>query len=208
MISPNLFIPILEETGLIKEVGIQVIKIVCKQIREWINKGFLTVPVAINLSPVQFRDKSLFQEIMRIILDYDLNAEMLTFEITESTFMEDISSSYEILRNMKDLGFSISIDDFGTGYSSLSYLKKFPLNYLKIDLSFIRDITKDEDDKAIVNAIISMAHSLNLKTIAEGIENKDQLEELLKLKCDIGQGYYWSKPVPAEEVEKFLNNRY
>ena len=118
--------------------------------------------------------------------------------------MEDIAATYEVLKEMKHAGFTISIDDFGTGYSSLSYLKKFPVDHLKIDLSFIRDITKDTDDKAIVNAIISMAHHLNLKTIAEGIEQEEQLKELYSLQCDIGQGYYWSKPVPAHIVESFL----
>lgn len=204
IISPGLFIPVLEETGLIKEVGCQIIKMVCRQLREWINRGYPVVPIAINLSPVQFRSSRLLNDIMEAVSEYQLDPKLIVFEITESTFMQDIGSTYEILRDMKRAGFTISIDDFGTGYSSLSYLKKFPLDHLKIDLSFIRDINKDMDDKAIVNAIISMAHHLNLKTIAEGIEEEEQLKELFYLKCDIGQGYYWSKPVPAKNVESFF----
>lgn len=204
IISPGVFIPILEETGFIKEVGRQIIQIVCRQLREWIDQGYHVVPVAINLSPVQFRSSTLLEDIMEAVKGYDLNPNLIVFEITESTFMEDIAATYEVLKEMKHAGFTISIDDFGTGYSSLSYLKKFPVDHLKIDLSFIRDITKDTDDKAIVNAIISMAHHLNLKTIAEGIEQEEQLKELYSLQCDIGQGYYWSKPVPAHIVESFL----
>lgn len=204
IISPGIFIPILEETGLIKEVGRQIIKIVCRQLRQWLDQGYEVVPVAINLSPVQFRSSTLLKDIMEAVEEYELNPNLIVFEITESTFMQDIAATYEVLREMKNAGFTISIDDFGTGYSSLSYLKKFPVDHLKIDLSFIRDITKDTDDKAIVNAIISMAHHLNLKTIAEGIEEEEQLKELFYLQCDIGQGYYWSKPVPAQKVESFL----
>ncbi|NLK21949.1 MAG: EAL domain-containing protein [Epulopiscium sp.] len=205
IISPGVFIPILEETGLIKEVGRQIVWMVCKQLREWLDRGFPIVPIAINLSPVQFRDNNLLKGIMDSIEEFDLDPSLIVFEITESTFMQDIAITYELLKTMKKYGFTISIDDFGTGYSSLSYLKKFPVDHLKIDLSFIRDITKDIDDKAIVNAIISMAHHLNLKTIAEGIEEEEQLRELFHLKCDIGQGYYWSKPVPPEMVESFLS---
>lgn len=204
IISPGIFIPILEETGLIKEVGRQIIKIVCRQLRQWLDQGYEVVPVAINLSPVQFRSSTLLKDIMEAVEEYELNPNLIVFEITESTFMQDIAATYEVLREMKNAGFTISIDDFGTGYSSLSYLKKFPVDHLKIDLSFIRDITKDTDDKAIVNAIISMAHHLNLKTIAEGIEEEEQLKELFYLQCDIGQGYYWSKPVSAHNVEAFL----
>lgn len=204
IISPGIFIPILEETGLIKEVGRQIIKIVCRQLRQWLDQGYEVVPVAINLSPVQFRSSTLLKDIMEAVEEYELNPNLIVFEITESTFMQDIAATYEVLREMKNAGFTISIDDFGTGYSSLSYLKKFPVDHLKIDLSFIRDITKDTDDKAIVNAIISMAHHLNLKTIAEGIEEEEQLRELFYLQCDIGQGYYWSRPVPAHKVESFL----
>ena len=135
IISPGIFIPILEETGLIKEVGRQIIKIVCRQLRQWLDQGYEVVPVAINLSPVQFRSSTLLKDIMEAVEEYELNPNLIVFEITESTFMQDIAATYEVLREMKNAGFTISIDDFGTGYSSLSYLKKFPVDHLKIDLS-------------------------------------------------------------------------
>lgn len=140
----------------------------------------------------------------KVIKEFSLEPKFLTLEITESALMYDIEFISSVIRKFKDLGLSIAIDDFGTGYSSMSYLKRLPIDNLKIDISFIRDIATDPDAASIVTAIIAMAHSLNLKTIAEGIETEEQWKILRLLRCDMGQGYYYSKPLPAEEVEKML----
>jgi EAL domain-containing protein (putative c-di-GMP-specific phosphodiesterase class I) len=140
----------------------------------------------------------------RIIKEFSLDTKLLTLEITESAFMQDIEFTNSVLKKLREIGISISIDDFGTGYSSLSYLKRLPIDNLKIDISFIRDIATDSDTASIVTAIIAMAHTLNLKTIAEGVETEEQWKILRLLRCDMAQGYYFSKPLPAEEVEKYF----
>ena len=204
MVSPGKFIPVLEEMGLILEVGKWILETACRQFKEWQGKGYLVVPVSVNVSPVQFRQKDLSEMIGKITKEFSLDPKLLTLEITESTFMHDIEFTSSVLKKLRDIGISISIDDFGTGYSSLSYLKRFPVDNLKIDISFIREIATDPDTASIVTAIIAMAHTLNLKTIAEGVETEEQWKILRLLRCDMGQGYYISKPLPAEEVEKFL----
>jgi EAL domain-containing protein (putative c-di-GMP-specific phosphodiesterase class I) len=140
----------------------------------------------------------------RIIGETGLDPHYIILEITETALMQDVEFTRSVLKQFKDLGFGIAIDDFGTGYSSLNYLKRFPIDYLKIDISFIKDITTDPDAAAIVTAIISMAHSLGLKTIAEGVETKEQREILRLLRCDIIQGFYYSRPVPAADIEPIL----
>ena len=204
LVSPGRFIPVLEETGMIKEVGEWIFKSACGQIKNWQNKGYPVFPVSVNVSSVQFRHKDLPEMVERIIKEFSLNPRLLTLEITESTFMQDIEFTNSVLKKLKERGISISIDDFGTGYSSLSYLKRFPVDNLKIDISFIRDIATDQDTASIVTAIIAMAHTLNLKTIAEGVETEEQWKFLRLLRCDMAQGYYFSKPLPAEEVEKYF----
>ena len=204
MVSPGKFIPVLEEMGLILEVGKWILETACRQFKEWQGKGYLVVPVSVNVSPVQFRQKDLSEMIGKITKEFSLDPKLLTLEITESTFMHDIEFTSSVLKKLRDIGISISIDDFGTGYSSLSYLKRFPVDNLKIDISFIREIATDPDTASIVTAIIAMAHTLNLKTIAEGVETEEQWKILRLLRCDMGQGYYISKPLPAEEVERFL----
>ncbi len=209
LVSPAMFIPFLEETGMIIEVGKWIIKTVCAQINKWINEGYdkQLVPVYINLSLAQFMQKDLLDFIEKIISETDIKPEYLGFEITESFFMQDVEYTRKTLENLRQKGISVNVDDFGTGYSSLSSLWKLPFNNLKIDRSFIKDLTVNPDNTAIVIAIISLAHNLNIKTIAEGVENEVQWQILRILKCDMVQGYYFSKPLPADEVERFFEGK-
>ena len=205
LVSPGKFIPVLEETRNIIPIGRWIIETVCKQLQDWSIANLEVVPVSINLSPIQFAQEDLLSVIEGIVSDYGANKSKIVFEITESTFMRDVDLTRETLQRLRDLGFSISIDDFGTGYSSLAYLLRFPLDNLKIDMSFIRDIDKDPADASLVRAIITLAHTLNLKTIAEGVETDEQLGILKNLRCDMAQGYVCAKPQPAEEVTTFLH---
>ena len=204
LVPPGKFIPILEETGLIIEVGEWILREAIRQVKEWQDNKYSIVPVSVNLSLIQFRQKNLAEMVKKIIGEYGFYPSLLTLEITESAFMQDLEFTNTILKTLKDIGCSVSIDDFGTGYSSLAYLKRFPIDNLKIDISFIREITVEPDTASIVTAIINMAHALNLETIAEGIETEEQWKFLRLLKCDMGQGYYLSKPLPAEEMEKLF----
>jgi diguanylate cyclase (GGDEF)-like protein/PAS domain S-box-containing protein len=203
LVSPSKFIPLLEETGMIIDVGKWVLATACRQIRNW-SMGKAPIPVAVNLSPSQFRHEYLVETVEDIIRGTGIDPRHLTLEITESTFMKDQDFAVTVLRRLKDLGVRISIDDFGTGYSSLSYLKKFPVDFVKIDQSFVKDVDTDPDTTSLVTAIIAMAHSLGLKTIAEGVETEEQWKILRLLKCDMAQGYYFSPAVSAEEFEKFM----
>jgi PAS domain S-box-containing protein/diguanylate cyclase (GGDEF)-like protein len=201
LISPAEFIPILENSQLIKKVGLIVTKKVTNSIKEWIEKGYAVVPVSINLSARQLEDSDHLQDIYQIISDSGIDHSLIKFEITESSAMDDVNYSLKIMNKMKEKGFSISIDDFGTGYSSFSYLQKFPIDYLKIDISFIRNMTLSDDGKNIVESIINIAHLLNLKTIAEGVEKEIELNELNQLKNDFIQGYYFNPPMSETDIE-------
>ncbi|MEK6655803.1 MAG: EAL domain-containing protein [Nitrospirota bacterium] len=203
-VPPSRFIPVLEETKMIIDVGAWVLKESCRQVREWQDKGHKVVPVSVNLSLIQFRQKDLAEMITKAAEDCGLAPKLITLEITESALMQDMEFTNLVLNKLREAGFFISIDDFGTGYSSLSHLKKLPVDNLKIDISFIREIANDPDTASIVTAIIGMAHTMNLKTIAEGVETEEQWKILRLLRCDLAQGFYYSKPVPAGEVEKFL----
>lgn len=206
IILPSQFIDVLEQLGLIDKVEMQLIRKICIQIKEWLDQGIKVVPVAINISPLQLRNKNLTKEIMRIIREVDIPCQLITLEITESLFVEDMELAKSIVEELRKEGLLIAIDDFGTGYSALSYLKELKVDHLKIDISFIRDIVKNRDDKAIVKAIISIAKALGMETIAEGIETREQLELIRRLGCDIGQGLYWACPLQAEEiVDKYLS---
>lgn len=207
LISPGKFIPVLEDTRMIIEVGEWILRTAIRQVKEWQDKKYPIVPVSVNLSLIQFRQKDLSKMIEKIIKESGCCPSLLTLEITESAFMHDIDFTYSVLANLKRIGVSVSIDDFGTGYSSLAHLKRLPVDNLKIDMSFIREIATDPDTASIVTAIIAMAHTLNLKTIAEGIETEEQWKILQLLRCDMGQGYYFSKPLPAEEIEKFFKQK-
>jgi len=204
MVSPADFIPLAEETGLIVPIGEWVLRTVCEQMSAWHHAGMQAVRVAVNLSACQFRQTMLRQVVRRILDETRVAPEWLELELTESVIMDDIQTSSTVLRDLKKMGIHISMDDFGTGYSSLSLLKRLPLDTLKIDQSFVRDITTDPDDAAIVDAVVSLAHSLRLRVIAEGVETREQLEYLRERGCDEVQGFLYSRPQPAEVIERWL----
>ncbi|PHV72028.1 hypothetical protein CS063_00695 [Sporanaerobium hydrogeniformans] len=202
MVLPNKFIGVLEQMNLIEKVGIMVIEKVCIQLRRWLDKGYKVVPISVNLSALQFKNPNLAKNIIEILEHYNIKPGYIILEITESTVMEDIGLAHFTLNELKDYGFCISIDDFGTGYASIGYLKKFMFNHLKIDISFIKEITKNNQDRAIVEAIISIAKSLHLTTIAEGIEDEEQLAVMSEMGCEIGQGFLWDKPISSTQIEE------
>jgi len=204
LVPPGRFIPVLEDSGMIIDVGEWILEEAFRQVREWEQKGLPVVPVSVNLSLIQFRQKNLPDIVSRLQKEFAVRPGLITFEITESAFMQNIDFTISVLDDFKKKGFSLSIDDFGTGYSSLSYLKRFSVDNLKIDISFIRDITTDPDTASIITAIIAMAHSLKIKTIAEGVETEEQWKFLRLLRCDTIQGYYFHKPMPAVDVENIL----
>lgn len=206
-VHPVRFIPALEDTRMIINVGKWVVKEACRQIKDWEDKGYVLVPVTTNLSAVQFKQPDLGDFLETTIKESGIDPRNLAFELTESTMMQNPDVIRRLLTRLKNMGVTISTDDFGTGYSSLSYLKKLPLDNLKIDISFVRDITSNPDDGAIVSSIVSMAHNLKLRTIAEGVETVEQLNILRLLQCDMAQGYYFCKPSPAEVVETMLAKR-
>ncbi|MFP4020147.1 MAG: EAL domain-containing protein [Halanaerobium sp.] len=205
LVSPAEFIPILENSQLIKKVGLIVTRKVVKSIKKWLDAGYDVVPVSINLSARELEDSSHLDDIYQIIAESGINNSLIKFEITESSAMDDVNYSLKVMNRMKEKGFAISIDDFGTGYSSFSYLQKFPIDYLKIDISFIRNMTLSDDGKNIVESIINIAHLLNLKTIAEGVEKKLELEELNQLENDYIQGYYFNPPMPEAKIKKLFS---
>ena len=204
LVPPAKFIPVLEETGMIIEVGEWVLRKAMLQLKAWQNRGYYVVPVSVNLSLIQLRQNNLVEKVKGMIEEIGVVPSLLGSEITESAFMEDIEYANTTFKELRDIGMSISVDDFGTGYSSLSYLKRLPVDNLKIDISFIRELGKDPDAEAIVSAIITMANALSLKTIAEGVETEEQWKILRLLGCDIIQGFYFSRPVSAEAVEKLF----
>jgi diguanylate cyclase (GGDEF)-like protein len=202
-VPPGVFIPVAEETGLIVPIGEWVLREACAQARAWCEQG-LRLRMAVNVSARQLRGGDFVQTTRRILGEtgFDATRCALTLEITESELMEHAQGSIELLKALKRQGLSVSIDDFGTGYSSLSYLKHLPVDTLKIDVSFIRDINRAEDDAAIVKAILALGHSLGLTTIAEGVETREQFETLLALGCDAAQGFLFSPAVPAQEFAR------
>ena len=209
IVSPGSFIYLLERMHLIEKVGIMVIEKVCAQLREWMNLGYDIVPISVNLSALQFKNPALAKNIKDILSHYNVDPKYIVLEITESMIMEDIGIAQLIIEELKSYGFTISIDDFGTGYASIGYLKKFMFDHLKIDISFIREIDKNPEDRAIVEAIISIAKTLNLKTIAEGIESTEQLHIMNKMGCEMGQGFLWDKPISAKEIgSKYFKANY
>lgn len=199
MVPPDQFIPIAEETGLILPIGAEVLLRACTQMREWQHQGLRGCRVSVNLSARQFMDPKLLERLERALDESGLEPALLDIELTESTVLQDEPSVTESLQAMKRLGVSISMDDFGTGYSSLSYLKRFPIDRVKIDKSFIRDIHVDEDDAVIANAIITLGHSLGLRVVGEGVETEAQLERLVESGCDEVQGFLYSPALPPAE---------
>jgi diguanylate cyclase (GGDEF)-like protein/PAS domain S-box-containing protein len=199
LVPPNRFIRIAENSGLIMPIGEWVLRTACSQAREWQDEGLPAVPVAVNVSAVQFRQEGFCELIRRVLDETRLAPEYLELELTESLLLSSADVTLSVLQELKAMGLKLAIDDFGTGYSSLSYLKQFPVSKLKIDRSFVRDIAVNPDDAAITTAIISMARSLHLKVIAEGVEDEAQMSFLRAHQCDEIQGYYFSKPLPADK---------
>ncbi|RMQ69308.1 putative Sensory box-containing diguanylate cye [Pseudomonas viridiflava] len=200
MIRPDQFISVAEETGLIIPIGKWVARQSCRMSKDLTAAGFGNLQVAINVSPKQFSDPELVSSIAAILREEELDPSLLELELTEGLLLEATEDTRQQLDSLKKLGLSLAMDDFGTGYSSFSYLKKFPIDVIKIDRSFIRDIPDDEDDMEITSAVIAMAHNLKLKVVAEGIETAAQLAFLRRHRCDVGQGYLFDKPIPGEEL--------
>jgi len=207
LVSPARFIPLAEETGLIIPIGQWVLHTACKQTVEWERAGLGKLRMAVNLSARQFTQPELVESIAGALDEVGLDAEQLEIELTEGLVMTDVENAIETLHDLKKLGVQLAIDDFGTGYSSLSYLKRFPIDVLKIDQSFVRDITNLADQATIVQTIISMAHNLGLRVIAEGVETEVQLAYLRRYYCHEIQGYYFSKPLPAVEFAQLLKEK-
>jgi diguanylate cyclase (GGDEF)-like protein/PAS domain S-box-containing protein len=202
-VSPGQFIPLAEETGLIHGIGEWVLEQVCLQLKNWRVREYKNVRIAINISPKQFLHEHLVDTIRSYIAKYNIPATCLEIEITEGA-MQDTQQTLKVLKKLKELGVFISVDDFGTGYSSLNYLKRFPIDILKIDQSFVREIGSNQKDSAITTTIIHLAHSLGLEVIAEGVEQEDQVHFLKKANCQKAQGFYFSKPKCPEELEHYV----
>ena len=204
LVSPFEFIPVLEESGLMVKVGEWVIFEACRAIKTWLELGYNPGKVAVNLSERQFGNNKLLDTIERALNEVDIPADYIEFEITESLMMNDSDLTINTLKQIKEMGIDIAMDDFGTGYSSLAYLKRYPIDILKIDRAFVKDVTDDENDAAIVDAIIALAKQLKLKVVAEGIETEAQYKLLKESGCEVGQGYLFSKPVDFDGVLELL----
>ncbi len=207
LISPSKFIPLAEETRLILQIGEWVLRTACAQAMEWHKLGF-DISVAVNLSTLQVEEHGLVESVETILRQTGLNPKYLELELTENILIQQPETIYRIFRQLRAQGVRLAIDDFGTGYSSLNYLSRLPIDKLKIDKSFVPDIANDPNDRSIVEAIISMAHSLRLKAIAEGVEAEDQAEFLRRLNCDEAQGYLFGKPLPKDEITAVLASRF
>ena len=204
LLSPIEFIPLAEDNGLILPIGEWVLRTACRQNRLWQERGFNAMRVGVNVSARQFQQQHLAEIVLQILDETGLAPKYLDLELTESSIMSNAQATIDVLARLKAMDVTISIDDFGTGFSSLSYLKRLPIDALKIDKSFVRDLTTDPDDAALVMAIVTLAHNLRLQVIAEGVETEEQLRFLQLLRCDEVQGYLFSKPLPAEGLEQLL----
>lgn len=205
-VSPAQFIPIAEQTGLIKSIGEWVLFTACKQNKQWQNLGLPPLKIAVNLSPRQFQQQNLVNRFHEILKETELDPKYLELEITESSIIEHPDLTQDILNQLTNLGISVSMDDFGSGYSSLGYLKKFPFNKIKIDQSFVQELTNKSEDLAIISAVLILGKGFNLEVVAEGIETKEQLELLKDLQCEMMQGYYFSHPLPVKEATNFIKS--
>ena len=204
LVPPALFIPVAEECGLIVEIGRWVLREACRQARAWQDAGLPMIRIAINISPVELRTKDFVAGVRAILADTGLDAHCLEFELTETFLMEASGSTAAVLQALKDMGLKIALDDFGTGYSSLSFLRRFPIDTVKIDRSFVRDMTTDADDASIVRAVIGMGESLHLHVVAEGVETREQLAFLRRHSCPAAQGLHFGRPVVAAEFAELL----
>jgi predicted signal transduction protein with EAL and GGDEF domain len=203
-VSPAKFIPVAEETGLILSIGKWVLRRACKQSMAWQRAGLPPVRVSVNLSPRQLGDPELLAEVRAVLTDTGLKPDLLELEVTESSVMHNVERALEVLGALKGMGVRLAIDDFGTGYSSLAQLKRFPIDTLKVDRSFIRELPADSEDKAIAEAIIAMGKTLSLTVVAEGVETSEQKAFLRDRACDQMQGYHFSKPIAADEFAELL----
>jgi EAL domain-containing protein (putative c-di-GMP-specific phosphodiesterase class I) len=206
--SPGKFIPLAEETGLIIPIGEWILREACRQLCEWQKSGINDINMAVNLSSRQFKNADFLSTVERIIADSCIDARFLTLELTESLLIENIEEKIKLLKKLRTIGLRLSVDDFGTGYSSLNYLRKLPVNELKIDRSFIMEVSDRKDSRAIVATIVFLARRLKLSTVAEGIEKKEELDFLRKLGCGQYQGFYYSRPVPPHKIIQMLSNSY
>ena len=204
MVSPMRFIPIAEDTGLIIPLGDWILKEALRHIKMWDEMGLPKISIAVNLSAIQFQQEDLAGSIEKVLSESGVDPERLELELTESVVMQDARKADDMLSRLSRVGIKLAIDDFGTGYSSLSYLKRFAVDRLKIDQSFVRDMTHNYDDAEIAHAIINLGHTLGLEIVSEGVETNEQLELLKQQGCDIIQGYYISKPMPASDIPDFL----
>jgi diguanylate cyclase (GGDEF)-like protein len=203
-VSPAQFIPVAEDCGLIQPIGNWVLREACQQARVWLEAGLPLETMAVNISAVQLRDENFLDRIFAILRDTALDPKFLELELTESVLMKHAESTESILKTLRSRGVQIAVDDFGTGYSSLSYLRKFPIDALKIDQSFVRQITTAPDETTIVTAMTSMGRSLKLQVVAEGVETQAEMAFLQAHQCDQAQGYYFSRPVPAQQFARLL----
>jgi diguanylate cyclase (GGDEF)-like protein len=206
MVSPMSFIPLAEEIGLIDQIGQWVLRTACAQQVTWSACGLGNITIAVNLSAVQFQQAALLDTIRTIVRETGVDPARMELELTESTAMQQAENAVGTFNQLKEMGFSLSIDDFGTGYSSLAYLKRFPIDTIKIDRAFVKDLDTESEQAAIAIAIIAMAHGLKLRVLAEGVETQPQLDILRDQGCDAIQGYYFSQPLPAERVEQLIRD--
>ena len=205
-VSPAQFIPVAEDCGLILPIGNWVLREACKQARVWVDAGLPMSTMAVNISSMEFRDDGFLETVFDVLSETGLDPRALELELTESVLMKRAESAASVLKTLRARGVQVAVDDFGTGYSSLSYLRKFPIDALKIDQSFVRQISSTGEDTTIVTAVISMGRSLKLRVVAEGVETREELEFLRAHQCDEAQGYYFSRPVPAQQFALLLKN--
>jgi EAL domain-containing protein (putative c-di-GMP-specific phosphodiesterase class I) len=207
LVSPATFIPIAEETGQIVPIGAWILGEACRQHAAWRDAGLGAIPISVNVSAIQLRDPALPAQLREALSAHRVDPAAIELELTETFLMENAIATVESLERLKDIGVTLSIDDFGTGYSSLNYLHQFPIDKLKIDQSFVRDILEDPADWAITKAIIGLGHTLGLRVVAEGVERSDEVDWLREAGCDELQGYLFSKPLPPIELEAWLQGR-
>jgi diguanylate cyclase (GGDEF)-like protein/PAS domain S-box-containing protein len=208
LVEPSEFIQLAEETGMIVEIGAWALRQACRQLREWHDRGLVSMRMAVNISAVQLQQRGLVEVVRDALMESNIAPALLQLEITESAAMQNIELTMKVLRELKDMGVSIAVDDFGTGQSSLIYLKAFPIDTIKIDKEFLRDVTTDETAAAIVSYVINLAHTLQLRVVAEGVEDEGQYTFLRHYACDLMQGYLFSKPLPPEELFTFMQQTF
>jgi diguanylate cyclase (GGDEF)-like protein/PAS domain S-box-containing protein len=204
IVYPQDFIPIAEQCGYIVPIGRWVLREACRQRRRWLDAHLAAIPIAINISAVELRSSNFVAHVREILQETRLEPQYLEFELTETAFMQDPQPTITVLRALKDMGIQLTLDDFGTGYSSLSYLKRFPIDSLKIDKSFVHGLCTDSDDSKLVSAVINLGRSFHLQVVAEGVETREQFLALQAQDCAEGQGYYFHRPIPADEFAKLL----